>query len=278
MALVIKVGGVEAPSGAEKLYRDALVVPGTLVAYDFSNTGTLNDFSLAQGAPLHDLARESSIPMGVDNSSTMYHKAEVNPQLTDGKGFRGNNLGSNPQPVEILGFNLGMGLLEYLHQNQPNTLMIVWIRQEGAMAAQPINSMASGGGGTDYPIRVNLSGGTALNVTLAGGAGGPISFGGGLLQYAVEYRGNGQPLRRYINGQYEGDGQDAFSFGEPTRELMLGQDGTTPPTAVTYRWLMEDLDVSGRDAEDVVKQDWEYCNGIGQYAGKPTKRPFIDNV
>lgn len=278
MALVIKTRGVEAPEGAEKLYRDALVVPGTLVLHDFDNRGTLDNFSLAQGSPLRDLARDSSLALGVDNSAVMYHKSESTPELTTGNGFRANNLGDNPKPTKILGFNLGMSLLEYLHQTQPNTLMIVWIRQQGGMSAQPINSMSTGGGGTDYPIRVNLSQGTSLNVSLAGAAGGPINFGGGLLQYAVEYSGNGQPLRRYVNGQYEGEGQSAFDFGEPTRELMIGQDDTTQPTAVTYRWLVEDLSVSGRNAADVVGRDWEYCNGIGEFAGKPTKRTFIDAI
>jgi len=278
MALIIKTTGTEAPAGAEKLYRDALVAPGTLLLHDFSNRGTLQNFSIGQGDPLYDLGRDTSIPLDVDNSTSMdYNTEDVSaPELTPGRGFSAENLGVIPPEKSFLGFNLGRSLLEYLYTQQPNIVMIIWARNPGPSANPIVTSNSSDGGGNGYPIRVNFSGGTSINASIAGAAGGPTSLPG-LIQYSVEYKGEGEPIRRYVNGQFEGEGSDAYLFGDPSRDLVIGKDGPSP-TGVLYRWLIEDLDVSGRSAEDIVKKDWEYCTGTGEYEGLPTKRPFIDTL
>ena len=281
MALIIKTTGTEAPAGAEKLYRDALVAPGTLLLHDFSNRGTLQNFSMEQGDPLYDLGRDTSIPLGVDNSTSMdYNTEDVSaPELTPGLGFSAENLGLNPSGnTRLLGFNLGLSLLEYLHTEQPNTLLIVWARNPGDRPNPIVTSESSDGGGNGYPVRANFSGAVSLNLSLAGAAGGPIQLAGGLIQYGIEYKGEGNPVLRYVNGQLEGEGEAGHLFGTPSRDLLIGKEGTTDPTGVLYRWLIEDLDVSGRSAEDIVKKDWEYCTGTGEYEGLPTKRPFIDTL
>src|SRR5690625_1963614 len=102
MSLVIKSLGTTAPEGAERLYRDALVTEGSLFLVDFSNRGTLDNYSLEPGAPVMDLAREAAAELGVvttANSSFM-----PGHQLTEGKGVVGFQEGSLEQDTTGISF------------------------------------------------------------------------------------------------------------------------------------------------------------------------------
>lgn len=277
MGLVIKTKGTKAPEGSEKLFRDPLVAPGTVLLQDFSNRGTLYDFRLQNGDPVYDLSREVSEPKGIINNTTFLHNSDTDPELTPGKGFRVDNLGDNPGSQLDLGINLGKSALEYL-DDKSGVLLIMWVRQDPDGATGAFLTSEGDGGASGYPVRAILNASRNLVITLAGGTVASEDLSDGrLAQVGVEYRGSGIANLKYVNGEYVGEGPTlAGSFGTPITDLVLGMIDTIKRGAITYRWMIDVLSESGRTAEETVKKDWEYCNGIGEFAGKPTKRPFID--
>lgn len=283
MSLIIRVPKVKAPVGAEKLYRDALVSKGSLLLHDFSNKGTLENFSLALGAPVKDLSREASNPLSVVNSTTFNYNADdvEEPSLTAGKGLSLLNFGANSGGANNYGVDIGTSLLNYLNVNQPRLLFTIWLRvlQDVGGSGGFVTSTSEDGGGNSYPLRVNkVEGGFSINLSMAGAAIGSQSIGeNNLAQISCEYQGSGFPLRRFRDGMFQGLAGNAFTFGTPTSPLVFGKTDTINRNIVIYRYLIEDLSVSGRSADDVVQKDWEYCTGTGAFDGSPTKRPFIDN-
>lgn len=285
MGLVIKSKGVTAPEGSEKLYRDALVSEGTLLLQDFSNRGTLHDFRLQNGDPVFDLSRDVSLGLGIENQASFKHNLEdENPELTLGKGFRLDNLGPNPGGAENLGIDLGMSLLDYLSTKTGNILLVAWLRVDpsATFAAGRFVTSTGDGGGNGFPIAFNITTGGAMTISFAGASGvvGSAALSDGkLVQAGIEYMGEGIPHNVYINSELSGTGNNpAATFGIPDSTLLLGKSDTGNRPSIMYRWLIEDLDASGRTAEEVVRKDWDYCNGFGEFVDKPTKRPFIDVV
>lgn len=285
MTLVIKTKGITAPIGAEKLYRDALVSEGSLMLQDFSNRGSLSDFSIDNGAPVYDLARDISLPLGIDNYTTFKHNLESGePSLTDGKGVRVDNLGTNPGGEDKLGINLGRDLLNYLSSKTGGILLITWVRLDpSASEANGAFVTSTGdGGGNNFPIRFNKTSDNGVNISFAGaatGSRGSDHSGGKVVQIALEYEGENLPLNCYIDGVFaRNSSKPAATFGNPDSDLLFGKDDTQNRRPVMYRWLVEDLNLSGRTADEVVQKDWEYCTGTGEFEGLPTKRPFIDTL
>lgn len=282
MGLVIKTKGTQAPAGSEKLFRDPLVSNGTLLLQDFSNRGTLYDFRLQNGDPVYDLSREVSVPKGVNNNTTIVHNSAVDPALTPGKGFRVDNLGNNPGSAQDLGINLGTSLLDYLEIVGPGAAAWFWVRIDQEKFGGAFLTSTGDGGGTGFPLRLNITGSRGMSVTFAGGhviLGADDFANDGLVQVAVEYKGEGQYLEWYKNGVKQTNTYEpTASFGNPTSDLVLGKIDTLDKGGIMYRWGVEDLNASGRTLGELVQKDWEYCNGIGEYVGLPTKRPFIDTV
>lgn len=280
MALILKSNTDQAAPGAERMLRDALVTDGTLLLHDFDNKGTLRADSLAQGAPVYDLSREVSMPLGIANSVEFKHNADDDPKLTPGKGLRVDNLGTNPSPSQNLGIDLGTDLLNYLSTKTGNILMVAWLRLDTSIVRNGAFITSTGnGGGNNYPIRFNVADGS-LTVSFAGASvPGDAMAGNKLIQIGILYSGSGTPNKKYLDGSFSANGtNNAASFGTPSSNLVVGKIDTQDRGGILYRWLIEDLNVSGRTPEYVVKKDWDYCHGIGEYAGKPTKRTFIDIV
>lgn len=280
MSLVIKSLGTTAPEGAEKLYRDALVQKGSLFCVDFSNRGTLENFSLSPDAPVLNLAREAASELGVvtiANSSFM-----PGHQLTEGKGVVGFQEGSLDQ--DTTGISFEGNLFDYLVQNQPNSLAILWVdSQESAETphASYVQVITSA-----IPGETNVSGDN-LRSTLLSGEYANLVFGGsgltgsqvsnlsGRNQLAVEFR-PGQTNRVFINGVYIGDGSSVTEFEGNQSHFGLGRINQSRPSgAAAYRILIEDLEVSGRTADEVVLKDYNYVHALGEFEGIP-KRPFVD--
>lgn len=285
MGIILKVDGEVAPVGAEVIFRDALVENGSLLLHDYSNRGTLDNFDLTKGA--NDLARESSLKLGIDNRAKFrYNQLVVDkPVLSAGKGFRMTWLGrraSGDNSERDFGFNLGRDLDNYLATNQPSkVLMIVWVRVDETI---PLGGLFLGASTNKQGAthNYNLRGGS-LDVGEVGlGIGGYSMQNTGsvnVMQLGVEYSGPNNKLTRWWNGTLRTNSNvlNAGEFGFPTEDFMIGSNLIGHDSnAIIYRVLVEDLTVSGRTAEEVVVRDWDYCNGIGQFAGKPTKRPFID--
>lgn len=285
MGLVIKIKGAEAQDG-KKLYRDALVSKGTLLLHDYSNKGGVYDRDLAKGAL--DLSREASVSLNVHNGSEFkYSPAATKPELTNGGGYRMDWLGRNlTYPDANNGIQLGKSLTQYLVDNKPHFVMICWVYYDttavdvGGVFLDPESSI-EGGNGKLIRLGHAANGSGNFNPTLLGVTGGFGISKNTLLQYALEVESEFTPMNRFINGIYDGQTGDNYGFGDTAPDLFIGNNFLGAPqnmSAIMYRWVIEDLSVSGRNAADVVQEDWEYCNGIGKYAGTESKRPFIENV
>lgn len=283
MALVIKIAGLVSGGESPVVYKDALVNEGSLLLHDYSNRGCLKDFSINHGSAFYDLASDvSKDKLGIDNGGVMNLPENPNIELTEGKGIRIEDIRLHATSSNPRGVNMGKDLLDYLYQENPNTLTIYWARastQEGG------GEILTSGSSSDRHIRMNTSV-TGFQSSLAGGTSGSHSLTPELklVQYAVEYDKGREFNRRFINGVgSSGLGTiPATGFTDDYSDLLLGVRSATPAenvtTTVVYRVMIVDLDKAGMSAEDIVKQDWEYCTGTGQYEGLPTKRPFIDVV
>lgn len=283
MGIVIKTKGLNAPEGALKLYRDALVNEGTLFLHDYSNFGTLRNFDITDWAT--DLAKESALELGINNESKMRWSPDrvSKPELSEGKGYKMTNLGRvNADPL-VFGLDQGFDLGNYLFQNQPHFIMTVWYNKAGET---PIGGrlmrLSTGESDNQHMISVNVNDGGAVNPSIAGVVGGGNISQGDAQQYTLEYRGAGQRLRRFMQGSFHSESANvAQSLLEPKGNFIIGNNevGITRNIGINiYRILIEDLNVSGRTADEAVKDDWDYCHGSGIYTGLPTKRPFIDNL
>lgn len=117
MTTVLKTLTERAPEGAKKLYKHALVEHGTLAMFDFSNGGTTDNFDVTDGAKIYDLARESSLLLGIDNQGTSQrNNIGATPSLTPGRGFTNiyNTSGSGRGVV------FGTDIMSYLATNTPH--------------------------------------------------------------------------------------------------------------------------------------------------------------
>ena len=281
MALVIKTSKVKAPEGAQLLYRDALVSEGSLLLADFSNRGTLLDFSLTDRNPVKDLSRDVSEKLGIDNS-VLFRSNNPSLELTEGYGLTFDQLGGNPGSADNLGIDYGTDLLNYLSSKTSGILVTFWARiQEGITQGGGIVSSTGDGGGNNFPLRIAVTITESTKRATLSVAGTPYHVDGldNISQISVEYRGSGLNNRTFLNGFETGVTSDpAAEFGTPLSSLVIGKPDQTNRAGVIYRYLIEDLDISGRSADSVVKKDWEYCTGTGEYEGLPTKRPFIDTL
>lgn len=271
MTLIIKSIGSTAPAGAKKLYRDALVENGTLLLYDFSNRGTLNNFSVSNGSPVFDLARESSIPLGVNAAAKVSSLTDNN--LTPGRGFTPQGYtGAGGQGIII-----PSEILDYLSSSQPNSILILWVRSSPsfATAGRLITSFPPSSPATAFAdIRITIAANQNGTVVFGRGAGTAISTNG-LVQIAVEFRGVGQATRTYQNGQLLGNSGTADGFEGIAENLGIGKmEGAAAAHAALYRMMIEDLSVSSRSALEVVQKDYNYVHALGEFEGIP-QRPFV---
>src|SRR5690554_4855905 len=229
MGLVIKITGADAQGGS-KLYRDVLVSNGTLILQDFSNKGTLDDFSLAQNAPVYDLSRDvSQNILNINNFANFNHNASVQPTLTDGKGFNTATLGINSGSALKLGINYKTDLLDYLGDNPNNNILLIcWLRSIETGAVGTGTFMTSTNTEDLYPIRMHQGNNNVISVTLAGAsAPSAILRNDVLAQVGVEYTGIGNELNCFLNGNANGTSDVlATGFGIPNSDLVLGKIDT----------------------------------------------------
>ncbi|NKI28266.1 hypothetical protein HCG49_17060 [Arenibacter sp. 6A1] len=276
MTLVIKSLGTTAPSGAKKLYRDALVVNGTLFHVDFSNRGSLNNFNIRKDSLVYDLSRESSIPLGITTTGSVNLISDIDLTLTDGKGFTLENPNLPVNKNQGLYFNAA-DLMSYLVNNQPHCVWVGWARRK-INADDTNNELVRSVSGGDYSIKNIRSNITYNTLTPTFGGGSyqiPINEGE-LFQFAIEFT-SGQKNKVYLNKNFIGDGSVVSSGFIPADKFGLFNSNVGTPTgAAFYRTFIEDLDVSGRKVEDILQKDWQYVHGIGQFEGVE-KRPFVDN-
>lgn len=284
MGLVLKTNTVVSPSG-EKLYKDVLVSEGTLLLHDYSNRGTLYGYSLTNGYPVRDLAQETSNALGIDNKTkVIYNEEDGSPEITGGLGVPMWAWGTNTGGINKWGMNLGKDLLNYLADNVSNEFVFTfWARRDLSItppAGAFITSTQLVGGSTVNAVRINMAGNGNITSTFGGGSGanGIDWSNGDLHQVSVHYKGAGQRLDVYVDGEYaQQGGSDAVGFGTGSTDLVVGKIDSSNPAAILYRWFIEDLTVSGRSASEVVSKDYQYNTGTGMFSYM-APRPFIDTL
>lgn len=279
MALVIKIAGTQGGS-AQKLYKDALVNEGTLLLHDFSNRGCLNDFDVSNGATVYDLASDvSKDKLGINNTSSMNLTGGTeNLELTAGKGIDFKQISVNCSLANPKGLDMGADLLDYLYDNQPRTLAIFWARK----TEDGTGSMLFLASGDETSQFINFRSTSSFHIRIANGSNGAtIPAVGELYQIGVEFNQAGQPVRRFVNGLYSGEGiTTPTGYDTNYSTLLLGAryPNSSSGNLVFYRHMIVDLSLTDMTSEEIVAKDYNYCYGIGEYAGLPTKRPFIDAV
>lgn len=277
MGIVLKVNGAKAPADAPVLLRHALVNDASLMAHDFSNGGSFPGGNVQNGSELVDLSKEISLGLGLDNSAIMKTAAgkEDAVQYTDGGGILISSFTQGATMENPQGFNVGLDLPQYLIDNQPPLLAIFWVRATGPVAGALFNC----DGESSYFFHMRRT--STFHGRLAGvSAGGVAVEVGKFYQYAMEFRGTGQTLRRYVDGVLVGEGADpatGFSAGDMLA-ANIGSRASSNPDVVYYGDFVYDLSLTNKTAAELVQENWDYINGTGVFAGKPTKRPFIDTV
>lgn len=275
MGVVLKINGKKAPEGAPLLLRHALVNEGSLMAHDFSNGGSFVSNDIRNGSELVDLSREISLGHGVDNRAFLVTAPgkEDSVEYTAGKGIRIGSFTQSGGLENPQGFDMGLDLPNYLADNQPNFLAIFWVRNVGSNNGSFFS--CTGEGNYFFSFRKT----STFHCWLAGtSSGGVAATNGKLFQFGVEFRGAGLPLRRYIDGVINGESDGAatgFDSGE-ILPALIGSRSIANTDVVYYGDFMYDLGKTSKTAEELVKENWDYVQGTGVYAGKPTKRPFVD--
>ena len=281
MSLVIKVKGEYAPTDSKKLYRDAIVDEGTLLWHDFSNRGTLNGAPFVNGNIIYDLARDNSELLGITNTAPLTVVPTANPILTSGKGVDIPSI-SQGSSIPVRGINLGDDLPDYIYNNPDERyLWTVWIRRIDPI---PVHGMFMGTSGeldrgSFMHARLSATGEVSMMFADATSGSIPISTTE-VIQISVEFQGAGLPLRVFVNGVFlRESASNAIGFISPAENpLYIGGIDSRISNVIYYRGGIIDVNKSSLSADEIVKKDWEYCNAIGEYAGLPTKRPFIDTL
>ncbi|WP_313261857.1 hypothetical protein [Sphingobacterium sp.] len=266
---------------AERFQYDALATEGTLLCYDFARQ-SMAPVGLKKGGMVRDLGRNGN---SLNNDTTFKVTSIANEGLdflTDGTFLlRNTSAGAN----EATGIDLGTKIQQYLKDNNvKKALFIVWIKTEasGFNAGAVIQSTTSEAIGNNHVIRLSLQSTGNIVITLAGAPTGNISpsdASGKHRQIAVAYE-FGKPLTVYKSTVLHSySANNAGAWGIPNSSFIIGQNSGSDgnlTTATIGRVILEDLDRSGRTSLDVIKEDYDYVNGIGKYAGKNTKRPYAD--
>lgn len=278
MNLVIKNTNETAPLGAEKVYKDALVSEGTLMLIDFSNRRSTIDYDLEKG--VFDLAGDAAKELNVNTDPEVALDLPI--EITPDRGLPGSPTGAagnNDFTKGVLFKNIG----KYLFDNQPKSIVSFWLKLDmsapNIAAGLMVRSQDVGSAGN-----ITLQAGSAVNPTLSVRFADKISLanrniGTDYIQVAVEFTGPTTANKVYINGSYDSDGTTTSGgFVENSLEdiLRLGQPSGVASNPITlYRMLIEDLDVSGRSAQQVVTKDYNYVNALGEYTGIQ-KRPYAN--
>lgn len=280
MTLVLKTLTQQAPEGAEELRYHALANDGTLLLYDFSNTGSVSSSTLTNGDKVKDLGRQTSLPLGINNEGLVKNFPEGVSTLTEGKGFT-----TDVEGVSGSGVGLGMGteIMSYLASNKPNSVATITYRVPTGTIVQGNVFIAHNSGGVmvdQRNIQVVLGPYGTLVFRFGNGSFASSDIAphqGQLAQIAIEFREDGLPVRLFHNGQFlkEKDENNPGGFIEPTYPtigfLRTGQSAS----AAVYMFSVTDLTKTDKTADEVVKETWDYANSQGKFSGMK-KMPYVD--
>lgn len=280
MTLVLKTLTQQAPEGAETLKHHRLVNSGTLLLYDFSNGGTTDNFDVSNGRKVHDLARQVSIPLGINNEGTIVGVTGER-TLTSGKGYEIPEIENGRG-----GLDIGIDVFKYLYEKNPHSLLIFAgrVRQEeptGSVNPYVIRAVGPSGDYIDQNnLRVNVPNEGRFQIRFGYGsiASSELqSDRGSFILLAIEVNGAGNPVKLYKNGYFAKEKGVSFpdGFTYPTYESWgMRRLGSVTPAAV-YALSITDLTRTTKTAAELVRESWDYFNGTGEFSFMEP-RPFID--
>lgn len=281
MTLVLKTLTQQAPEGAEELRYHALANDGTLLLYDFSNAGSVSSPTLTNGDKVKDLGRQISLPLGINNEGLVKNFPEGVSTLTEGKGFTMDVPGVTGNGV---GLGMGTEIMSYLATNKPNSVAIITYRVPEGTTKQGNVFIAHNSSGSvvddQRNIHITLSAYGTLLFRFGNGSFASsdiLPHKGQLQQMAVEFRGDGLPIRLFHNGQFlkEKAGNNPDGFVEPTYPT-IGFLRTGPSASIAvYMFSVTDLTKTDKTADEVVKETWDYANSQGKFSGMK-KMPYVD--
>lgn len=283
MALIIRDNNADFSNhpDAKKYYSDARVSEGTLLLLDFSRKSTLPTGTLKNNDKVNDLAKGAS---SLNNSTSFLVTSNINKDLD----FLVNGSYLLKNTSASLDGNTGINLLQNIQnylatKNVQRALLILWIFNESSSfnTTTALSSKTSESIGNGFIIRASVQSTGAVVVTMGGAQTNPIQIGnpeGKFTQIAVIYN-QGSPLIAYKNNALIGNsGNNAGGWGIPSNNMIVGQNSGSDGNLTTAKLgsvMLEDLDKSGRNAVDVIRRDYEYVNGIGEFEGIE-KRPYAN--
>lgn len=280
MAIIIQDNSITLNEGV-KLYRDALVSDGTLFLMDLSNKGGTDDFNIANGNPVYNLARDTGL---VPYDAVMNTRKTM--KLSEGRGFSSSSSdedGYMNAQHELSGIVLPDELGAYLASTSNRTLHIFWMRREYPSISNQ-NSLMRSALNRELGFNYSIScGDTKSYVIRVGGAQITTTprADNELVQVAVEYIDNTTAPNLYINGVLSStlNRNPSTTGGFQLQSSAIGNSDSVLPTSnFMYRMIVEDLTISGRTAQEVVTKDFNYVHQTGEYLNLPTKRPFVDKL
>lgn len=275
------------------LFKDRRVNEGTLFCIDFSNEGALVQSDLSKG--ITDLADD--VPLRGANEITTFpqiaHSLNATiPELTDKKGMPMTFLGTIDNGMYNTGIRI-KGVGNYLYEKQPSAIFLVWMQQ--------VSGVANPSGGSIIRAAANPSGGGTLptNFQFYHPGAGQVSVVSMSLgtksgfvnrqlvldtptQLAIVRTSATEPCRLFVNGQFVGVGPGPSStFGAPLEDDItaiggVANNNTFRNPSDLFHVSLHDLSLVGMSADDFIVMDYEYVNGIGQFEGLPTRRPYAN--
>src|SRR5690606_36856136 len=272
MGLIIKDNNADfsGVAGAQKYYFDALATDGTLLIHDYSRAGCLPTQTLKNGVPVLDLAKGGT-DLNLNSVFRTQSESFRNDDYLEGGAMRLKNMRNEDSGLDG-GINLGQTIQNYLRDNDVRkSVIILWVMipYDAGAAEQShtfISSTTSQAIGSGNLIRVFLNPAHRLAITLAGmhttiAARYPNAK---FSQVAFVYE-RGELLVSYRNGykvHVDSEVANNNSWGIPDSDLVIGVNETDVIVTrnILGRLVIEDLDMSGRDAEEVITMDYNYVH------------------
>lgn len=286
MNLVFKNNNAVAPDGAPKIYPDRRVNDGTITMIEFSNQFSAVGGDLNVG--IRDLAANTLAREGIISHPKIGASWPQSLKLDEKSGLLMDGLTNN----DFYGTGVRIeGVSSYLYNKQPNVLMLLWV----ALNQYDVDNVRSGrvlraGTNKEAVFNMTVVAPSTINPYISVSIGNKSGFVNQDIgfnqptQLAVEFVDGSTENRLYMNGVFVGTGGAASGSFLPTTPAndFLSIGGMTPTSGqhnpVTfYEHEMHDLSISGRTALDIVEENYNYVNGLGEFSQfLGVRRPYAN--
>lgn len=278
MSLIIQIPQA-GPSSNPKFYRDPLVDAGTILAFDFSNSGALLGETLANGAFVYNLARDN----GVAGSNLQYGVVD-DPNgsiaLSSGSGFDFSSL--DGATTTQRGIEFQAYLRDWFNTNYASVedlVAIYWIRVTVSSLTAAADAVYQRGtiGGTDASLVRLLANTSAGDGRVGIGAGGRVHYfddwdQNELTQWAVHWNSAAGDIQCYKNGvaispdSSAGTMLSAYGPISDSQNGLIGCTTANEPPFYLYRFLLENIADSDLSVSEFIAKDYDYVLGQNDFS------------